>query len=809
LSARNSAARRSPGWRPALTVLAVLAALTAVTVGASGAAGGTDSLKARQGGFKPVGPDLYGGRVPFVRADGKVVNLKIKKKALSKAQRKKILRRAGIRLMNHPATIGEERVWLALDDTLGFYRKRFTLRGRRNNIEVWVASPVPRTLPGGTATGVDFLPGDCRNGVRTTITDAQVNYLMSEFDNNMLPKESAAFSVAPNRNGSHFVPGSAGAPLEGISADPTGDGDDVVTLIDNVRDDNFYDFNNSQGLTRIAGFFSSGLNELFDRNIMTIDAYDWLHLTGADPPHEPSTNLCTNAPARPFLYEGTFAHEYQHLLEYYENDAEVSWVNEGLSDWAQTLTGYVEPSRPITVKGYDSHIQCFLGYLRQATTFNPIPREASGPENSLTLWGDQGDAEILCDYGAAYTMMEYLHGQFGTPFMTRLHREDAIGLPGLQAVLDHFGVRATSEDIVHRWAAMVAIDGLLDAGRKLRGGRASQYRAPTLNATIDWDNPHAFSTPGAPPNGSDYLRLRDSAGNPLRLRDIERLRFNGAATHIPRPIAWTVDTNPPGATGDPALYSGTGDNRDESIVRSVAVPTGAGASLTFNARWNLEEDAGGPWDFGYVQVSTDGGATYRSLTCTDTRTDHNPGAIPSVVANLPGFSGDSGGFRAQTCSLASFAGQTVLLAFRTINDPAAQGTDPNTPPGFWVDDVAIGGTLISDGTSLAGWQSPTQVRPIAVHGFTVQLIAYNTKSRSAVRLGQVRLDRNFDARIGEDRLEDLLGEGTADFVGAIVTYDEPTESVTDYAPYTLTVETERRGGDDDDGDRRRKRKSDD
>ena len=28
------------------------------------------------------------------------------------------------------------------------------------------------------------------------------------------------------------------------------------------------------------------------------------------------------------LYEGVFAHEYQHLLEYYENDAELSWVNE-------------------------------------------------------------------------------------------------------------------------------------------------------------------------------------------------------------------------------------------------------------------------------------------------------------------------------------------------------------------------------------------------------------------------------------------------------------------------------------------------
>ena len=76
-----------------------------------------------------------------------------------------------------------------------------------------------------------------------------------------------------------------------------------------------------------------------------------------------------------------------------------------------------------------------------------------------------------------------------------------------------------------------------------------------------------------------------------------------------------------------------------------------------------------------------------------------------MVANLPGFSSDSAGFRPQTCSLADHAGQTILLTFRTISDPSAQGTDPNTPAGFWVDDVTIGGTTISDGTSLTGWQS--------------------------------------------------------------------------------------------------------
>ena len=207
-------------------------------VGASGASGGSDALKAKKGGgLIDVGSDLYGGRVPYVRPDGKVVDLKVKRKALNKALRKKLLRRAGIKLMNHPATIGEERIWLALDDTLGFYRKRFTLRARRDNIEVWVASPVERVLPGGAATGLDFLAGDCRNGVRTTITDAQV-----ELPRTAVRRHDASDRVGwlqrrsgPGRQSLHA--GSEGPPFQGFTADPTGDGDDVVALIDNVRDD--------------------------------------------------------------------------------------------------------------------------------------------------------------------------------------------------------------------------------------------------------------------------------------------------------------------------------------------------------------------------------------------------------------------------------------------------------------------------------------------------------------------------------------------------------------------------------------------
>ena len=42
-------------------------------------------------------------------------------------------------------------------------------------------------------------------------------------------------------------------------------------------------------------------------------------------------------------------------------------MNEGLSDWVMSYVGYVDPSIPITQIGFDSHTQCFLGWLGTVT----------------------------------------------------------------------------------------------------------------------------------------------------------------------------------------------------------------------------------------------------------------------------------------------------------------------------------------------------------------------------------------------------------------------------------------------------------
>jgi hypothetical protein len=671
------------------------------------------------------------------------------------------------------------KTWLGLDALAGFYAKNYRLRGVGEHIEVWTAAGSTK-FAGVRSTGLRFQAGDCRNGVRTKITNAQVRYLIEEFDNNIYPVESEIFSVPPDRDGS----GAPATDALGLPADYyVGEGDNIVVLVDNVRDENFHDFNNTNGFSYIAGFFSSGLNGFFNRNIMTIDAFDWLHRTGANPPNEPVPgDNCASAPARPFLYEGVFAHEYQHLLLSYVDPAEAIWINEGLSDMAIALTGYGDPAAPITDLGFDSHIQCFLGWNSVQTDANPNPRPG-GPENSLNLWGDQDfdhEQEILCDYGAAYSFLLWLTDTYGDEVLTPLHNDDTVqGFDAIQAVLDEAGSGLTVSEAVEIWQATVALDAVLDDGASLTGGDAETYQVDRLNASINWETGapenDAYDTPGAPPNGGDFIRLMDGSGAFLSAGDVTSVEFQGVSALPSLPVTWEVDPSPPAGADGPALHSPVGDNLNEVIVRDVEVPTGS-PQLTFDAAWDLETT----FDFGYAQVTTDGGETYTSLECTDTVDDTSGDNVGPGFGH--GFNGehDPPVFQPQTCDLTPYAGQTVGLAFRIFNDSSVHFT------GFWVDNVTVGGVLISDGSSLDGWQSATEYNPIEVEGYTVQLVAYDSAGGGTAYLYELPLDATFHGALAEADVEAAIGT-TADVVAAIVTYHDGTELVTQYAPYTLTV----------------------
>ena len=164
--------------------------------------------------------------------------------------------------------VGTKKQWPVINIlTGGAGFQLFTLRAVGEKIEIWVADDL------------DFPAGDCRNdGVRNAITDTQAGYFVGQFDNNMFPKMTAAFSSAPSREGNGGVLEQLGVVPPGYYAGP---GDKIVTLVANFRDENYNDI---QFPSYVAGYHSSDINAFVERNVMSIDSYDWLHRTGANPP---------------------------------------------------------------------------------------------------------------------------------------------------------------------------------------------------------------------------------------------------------------------------------------------------------------------------------------------------------------------------------------------------------------------------------------------------------------------------------------------------------------------------------------------
>jgi immune inhibitor A len=132
-------------------------------------------------------------------------------------------------------------------------------------------------------------------------------------------------------------------------------------------------------------------------------------------------------------------------------------------------------------------------------------------------------------------------------------------------------------------------------------------------------------------------------------------------------------------SGEYMWYGGQENLSDNKVYRAVDLTGYTTAELSFWTQWDIETG----WDFGFVQVSTDGGATWTSLENEDTTYDHDPNAIWYVVDNLPGFTGSSHGWVQETFDLTPYVGQEILLQFRYATDWAVLWT------GWWVDDITI------------------------------------------------------------------------------------------------------------------------
>ena len=180
------------------------------------------------------------------------------------------------------------------------------------------------------------------------LTQTKIDALGTELASHVVPKDEAHYGEI----------GSAGQ-----------SGEDLVTLLYNVFDEAFYDCATDQ---YTAGYFAPGFIDQYQMNVIVIDANDFVNMTG-----NPTT-------ATDLTNEGVIAHELEHLIHNYTDKGEISWVDEGLADFAIFLNGY-------PVGG--SHLTYHQVFHR---------------ETSLTRWG--GGLE---NYGAAFSFFQYVWEQAG------------------------------------------------------------------------------------------------------------------------------------------------------------------------------------------------------------------------------------------------------------------------------------------------------------------------------------------------------------------------------------------------------------
>ena len=535
--------------------------------------------------------------------------------------------------------IGDVLEWPVLDTVEGYYfLDPYELCAFGDVSEIWVQ------------TDLNYFEGDSRD--EPIITEEQIDYLLAEFETNIYPIDVEYFGTPD----SHFGDQSGSYYQE--------DGRNVI-LISNIRDDAYYD---SKYPYYIVGYYSSQLENDYDRNIISIDSYDWENRVGDDV-------------ARPNVYEATIAHEYQHLIHDDYNPEDDIFINEGCSMYAEPLCGY-----PIAAGD-------IIAYL-------------ATPDNSLTEWADQGDVDILADYGNALLWTIYLSDHYGgAPLISHFVKSGIPGIQGLNDALSYFGFEADFESIYHDWriANLIHTDQIgdgyynydtIDLG-DFEPARTYEIRRPWFppRLGVDFGTTKSYLKDDTGISmvssyGSDYIKLSG-----LKNAFAPVLHFDGDDTASP--ITWITEDMDD--DGDFEWYSTPSAPESDLSIRSTLDLNGlTTAELSFKTSYEIEP----LWDYGFVQVSLDMGESWISLANEYTTIEHVEDAYPDIIETLPGLTGDSDGWIEMSFDLTPYVGRIVDVCFRYMTDWGYED------PGWWIDDIALNGVIFDNADDLNSFVFP-------------------------------------------------------------------------------------------------------
>ncbi|MFI6107921.1 immune inhibitor A domain-containing protein [Streptomyces sp. NPDC051310] len=182
-------------------------------------------------------------------------------------------------------------------------------------------------------------------------------------------------------------------------------------------------------------------------------------------------------------------------------------------------------------------------------------------------------------------------------------------------------------------------------------------------------------------------------------------RPQALVVELPEKTVTTTVVRP--AEGLRQWWSDHGDNLSHTLTlaRPVDLTGRTRAALTLDGWWDIEKD----YDYLYTQVSTDGGASWRTI---DGTADGRP--IPRDGGDKPALTGVSGEYRKLVYPLDAYAGRQIGIRFRYRTDGGVSGM------GFAADGISVtadGVTLVADGAESA--DGPWSARGFARVGGTV------------------------------------------------------------------------------------------
>ncbi len=419
------------------------------------------------------------------------------------------------------------------------------------------------------------------------------------------------------------------------------------------------------------------------------------------------------------FYNGVLAHEFQHMIHWYNDRNEDTWLNEGSSELAAYLNGY-------DVGGAD------YVFSRR-------------PDTQLNSW-PEGPGAAGANYGASYLFMAYFLDRFGAEATRALIAHDENGFASVDAVLADLGTGMTHVDFFADWV----VANLLD-NPDLADGRYG-YREidpPSFKIETRLDSYPVTRQATVHQYAADYIELKGD--RPLRFS------FAGSTQ------VGLMDTSAP--SGKYLWWSNRGDDSDMTLTRAFDLTGVQKATLEYWCWYDIEED----WDYAYVEVSADGGRTWEILT-TPSGTPENPNGNSFGW----GYTGRSGGgskaeWIQEKVDLTPYAGQKILVRFEYITDDAVNR------PGFALDDVAVPeiGYFSDFEADGGGWEAAGFVRHANVlpQRWLVQLVLFGPQTTVQ------RLTLNPD-QTGEWEIP--LGGGVERAVVVVSAYAPVTTEVASY-----------------------------